>query len=62
MGSRVGEEDGSTHYHVSVMLDDGKVLELKVSDEIYELAQSDAALRVCQRSGVFGIRLVDLHK
>lgn len=62
MGTRVGEEDGSMHYHVSVMLEDGKILELKVSDEIYELAQSDAALRVCQRSGVFGIRLVDLHK
>ena len=55
-------EDSEPDYLLTVLLQDGRAQEVDVPASIYTLAQAGQPLRVCERSGIFGIRLIDVHK
>ena len=55
-------EDSEPDYLLTVLLQDGRAQEVDVPASIYTLAQAGQPLRVCERSGIFGLRLIDVHK
>lgn len=56
------EDDEDKQYLLTVCLDDGKKIEIEVTDKQYQNYQNGESFQVCQRENIFGVRMVDLHK
>ena len=49
------------NYELTIMMDNGKEVELVVDEKVYEMAMNGEPLEVCHRESPFGVVLLDVH-
>ncbi len=49
------------HYELTIVMDNGKEVELVVAEKAYEMAMNGEPLEVCRRESPFGVVLLDIH-
>ncbi len=55
------EEKENADWKLTVVLDDGKDMELNVGERLYKLEEAGVPIVVCQQENILGIRMVRLH-
>lgn len=61
-GGEIVSDEDYTDYLLTVRLQDGKETGIYVRQKEYQAWQENTPLRLCQRTGLFGIRMVSLHQ
>lgn len=62
VGGEVVSDEDDTDYWLTVRLQDGKETEVCVQKEEYQAWQDNKPLRLCQRTGLIGIRMINVHQ
>lgn len=61
-GGEIVSDEDDTDYLLTVRLQDGKETEIYVQQKEYQAWQKNTPLRLCQRTGLLGIRMVNIHQ
>lgn len=61
-GGEIVSDEDDTDYLLTVRLQDGKETKIYVQQKEYQAWQENTPLRLCQRTGLFGIRMVNIHQ
>ncbi len=61
-GGEIVSDEDDTDYLLTVRLQDGKETEIYVQQKEYQAWQENTPLRLCQRTGLLGIRMVNIHQ